>query len=87
MPVTWPDWWEWELELTPHLEERMTDRDFNEIDLRAMLEKAHGYRPDVVEGRWVIETRHRRRRWEVIVEPDSAAQLLVVMTAYPVYGK
>lgn len=87
MPVTWPDWWEWELELTPHLEERMADRDFNEIDLRAMLEQAHGFRPDVVEGRWAIETRHRRRRWEVIVEPDSEAQLLVVVTAYPVYGK
>lgn len=62
MPVTWPGWWEWELELTTHLEERMADRDFNEIDLRTMLENTHGYRPDVVEGRWVIETRHRRRR-------------------------
>jgi hypothetical protein len=31
----WPEWWEWELELTAHLEKRMLDRDFNEIDLRA----------------------------------------------------
>jgi len=86
MPVTWPAWWKWELELTPHLEGRMVDRNFNEIDLRTMLEKAKRYHPDVVEGRWVIETKHRRRRWEVIVEPDAEAKLLVVVTAYPVYG-
>jgi hypothetical protein len=49
--VTWPDWWKWELELSPHLEERMADRDFNEVDLRAMLEKAKVFSPDVVEGR------------------------------------
>ena len=28
-------------------------------------------RPDPLEGRWVIETRWLRRRWEIIVEPDS----------------
>ena len=36
----WPDWWEWELEFTSHLEKRMEDRDFTELDLRAMLERA-----------------------------------------------
>jgi len=60
---------------------RMDDRDFTEIDLREMLEQAQGYGPDVVVGRWVIATRHRRRRWEVIVEPDAEARLLVVVTA------
>jgi hypothetical protein len=50
-----------------------------------MLERATGYRRDVVEGPWVIETRHRRRPWEVIVEPDRERQLLVVVTAYPVW--
>jgi hypothetical protein len=45
----------------------MTDRRFTEVDLRRMLERASGYREDVLEGRWVIETRHRGRRWEVIV--------------------
>jgi hypothetical protein len=63
----------------------MADRRFTEIDLRRMLERAAGYRDDVVEGRWVIETRHRRRAWEVIVEPDSARRLLVVVTAFPVW--
>jgi len=52
---------------------------------RLMLERASGHREDVVEGRWVIETRHRRKAWEVIVEPDPGRQLLVVVTAYPVW--
>jgi hypothetical protein len=68
----------------PALLKRMDDRRFTELDLRRMLERATGYRPDV-EGRWVIETRHRRRPWEVIVEPDQERQLLVVVTAYPVW--
>ena len=63
----------------------MDDRRFTEIDLRRMLERASGYREDVVEGRWVIEARHRRRAWEVILEPESERQLLVVVTAYPVW--
>lgn len=63
----------------------MDDRGFNEIDLRTMLERASDYRKDVVEGRWAIETRHRRRRWEIIVEPDARLRLLVVVTAFPVW--
>jgi Domain of unknown function (DUF4258) len=82
--MAWPEWWEWELELTPHLEKRMEDRDFTEVALREMLERAHSYRADVVIGRWVIVTRHRQEPWEVIVEPDPASALLVVITAYPV---
>lgn len=42
-----------------------------------------GYKPDVVDGRFVIETRHARRAWEIIVEPDEDDELLVVVTAYP----
>ena len=63
----------------------MEDRRFSEVDLRGMLERAQGWRQDVVEGRCVIETKHRRRAWEVIVEPDDAVELLVVVTAYPVW--
>jgi hypothetical protein len=82
--MEWPPWWSWELEITPHAEKRMEDRAFTEVDLRTMLEQAHGYRPDRVAGRWVIDTRHRREPWAVIVEPDPLDQLLVVVTAYPV---
>ena len=73
------------MELSPHLLKRMTDRRFTEVDLRRMLERASGYRENVVEGRWIIETRRRGSAWEVIVEPDRERQLLVVVTAYPVW--
>lgn len=65
----------------------MVDRSFNEVELRTMLERAGSYRPDVVEDRWVIETRHERRPWEVIVEPDFEFELLVVITAYAVWNE
>jgi hypothetical protein len=60
----------------------MEDRDFTEVELREMLERATRYSEDVVDGRWVIETRHRKQPWEVIVEPDPDQKLLVVITAY-----
>ncbi len=80
--MEWPPWWQWELELTPHVEKRMGDRDFNEVDLRAMLQRARSFRPDVLDGRFVVETDHRRAKWEVVVEPDEVEHLLVVVTAY-----
>jgi len=79
----WPEWWDWDLEFSPHLLKRMSDRRFTEIDLRGMLARATGLKRDYEPGRWVVETRHRRRLWYVIVEPDSEAGLLVVVTAYP----
>ena len=71
------------MDLSPHLLKRMLDRSFSELDLRAMLEHSRGYRRDIVKGRWVIVTMHRRRTWEVIVEPDFDSRRLVVITAYP----
>lgn len=44
---------------------------FGEVELREMLQTATGYREDIIEGRWVIESNYRGRRWEVIVEPDA----------------
>lgn len=61
----------------------MEDRGFNEVDLRRMFEHAGNHAPDITAGRFVIETRHEGRAWSVIVEPDEARQLLVVVTAYP----
>lgn len=80
----WPEWWSWELELTPHVLKRMVDRDFTEVDLRRMLELALKLSPDVLEGRFVVSTKHAERPWEVIIEPDDEEQLSVVITAYPV---
>lgn len=75
------------MEFTSHLFKRMQDRMFNELDLRRMLQSAKSYRTDFVEGRWTIETRHEKRAWEVVVEPYATAELLVVITAYPVWEK
>ena len=81
--MNWPTWWDWELELSSHLEKRMLQRDFTEIDLRTMLAQATAYRPDFIEGRWVVETHHRHHSWEIVVEPDFLEGSLVVITAYP----
>ena len=61
----------------------MEDRAFNEVDLRRMLEHAASHRADILEGRFVIDTGHAGRSWEIIVEPDEMRRLLVVITAYP----
>ena len=82
--MNWPDWWGWELEITPHVEKRMAQRNFTEIDLREMLDRARGYRPDGFEERFVVETRHHQEGWEVIIEPDFEEELLVIVTAYPI---
>lgn len=60
----------------------MQDRRFTEVELRLMLEKASSVDRDIVEGRWMVHTRHRGQWWEVIVEPDYQVKLLVVITAY-----
>jgi hypothetical protein len=62
----------------------MEDRAFSEIDLRRMLQNATELTEDVVPGRFVVSARHAKRRWDVIVEPDEAMSLVVVVTAYPV---
>lgn len=70
------------MELSPNLFKRMADRRFSELDLRAMLDHPRGYRPDVIDGRWVIVAAYRKRTWEVVVEPDRESRRLVVVTAY-----
>ena len=82
--AAWPEWWEWELEITPHLERRMLDRRFDELELRAMLQRATGYHPVEEAGRFAIVTMRRRRARRIIVEPDDAERVLVVITAYEV---
>ena len=65
----------------------MVDRQFTEVDIRRMLHRARNYHKDVVQGRWVIESSLRSWPWEIIVEPDYQATLLVVITAYPCEGE
>jgi len=32
----------------------------------------------------VVASHHHRQAWEIVVEPDEAEHVLVVITAYPV---
>ena len=52
-----------------------------------MLNRATSYHADVQPGRGATVARQGRRQWEVIVEPDADARVLVVVTAYPIEGK
>lgn len=51
-----------------------------------MFETAGQAVPDYEPGRWRISTRHEGQAWEINVEPDLTEQLLVVITAYPVWS-
>jgi hypothetical protein len=81
---TFPEWWSWDLSFTGHAELRMEQRGVTEVEVRALLEKATGFEPNVVEGRFMIHTQRGQDRWVVIVEPDGEAKLLVVVTVYEV---
>jgi len=81
---TFPEWWRWELTFTSHAELRMEQRGVTEVDVRAMLERATGFEPSVVEGRFMIHAHRAQRPWIVILEPDVEVSLLVVVTVYEV---
>lgn len=49
---------------------------------RVSTAACHDVRPRVCEGRFAIDTRHKGKPWQVIVEPDAEDLLLVVVTAY-----
>lgn len=77
-----PRWWEFELELSPHVLDRMIDRGFTEADLRLMVEVTDEILPGSGSGRWILCTMLYRERWEVVVEPDESDHVIVVITAY-----
>ena len=81
---TFPEWWNWDLAFSSHAELRMEQRGVTEVQLRAMLERATAFEPNVVEGRFMIRVRNLHRPWIVIVEPDADAKLLIVVTVYEV---
>ena len=81
---SFPEWWTWELSFVGHAEMRMEQRGVTEVDVRAMLERASGFEPNVIEGRYMIKTRQHGRPWIVIVEPDVDAKLLLIVTVYEV---
>lgn len=80
----WPIWWEWELEFSSELPDRMVDRGFTEADLRLMLQEAFEWEVDKEPGRFLVRTRWDGDVWEIPVEPDWETQRLVIITAYRV---
>jgi hypothetical protein len=82
--ATFPEWWHWELTFSSHAELRMEQHGVTEVEVRAMLERAMGFEPSVVAGRFMIHALHSQRPWIVTVEPDAGANLLVVVTVYEV---
>lgn len=77
-----PSWWDWELELSVHVEQRMLERGITEVDLRAMLEHARELAPSHVAGRFVVEARHDGHDWAVVLEPDFDLECVAVVTVY-----
>jgi hypothetical protein len=77
-----PAWWDWELAFTSHVDERMLERGFSELELRAMLDDAGELAPSRRSGRWYVRTRHRGQAWVVVIEPDEETRTLVIVTAY-----
>jgi hypothetical protein len=73
-----------ELTFSSHAEPRVERRGVTDVELRAVLERASGFEPSVVEGRFMIHARHAERPWVVIVEPDADGKVLVVVTVYEV---
>ncbi len=81
-PLARPEWWDWEVAFTPHIEARMEERGFSEVELRAMLNDASGFAPARRSGRYVINARRAGKPWVVVVEPDEEEGLLFIVTAY-----
>jgi hypothetical protein len=78
-----PEWWEWPLAFTGHVESRMEERQFSELELRTMLTDATRIVPARRPGRFVATTRLGAKPWVIVLEPDEEEQLLFVVTAFP----
>ena len=79
-----PKWWDWDLEISPHLLIRSEQRHFDEVDLRTMIEDAVSMEPELLPDRWRIETKWRRRAWRIVVDVDDHRKRVRVVTAFPV---
>jgi hypothetical protein len=78
-----PRWWGWPLEFPDHVRERMRQRNFSETDVRHMLFRVRRVRPLEDPFRWSVDSELDRTPWRIILEPDPAERVVVVVTAYP----
>jgi len=77
-----PEWWEWPLAFTAHVESRMEERQFSEVELRTMLTDATRIVSARRPGRFLVTSRQGGKPWVVVLEPDEDEQLLFVVTAF-----
>ena len=77
-----PEWWDWELAFTSHVEMRMEERGFTEVDLRGMLDNAVSVERSGRGERWIVSARHGGRSWKIVLEPDADERITNVVTAY-----
>jgi uncharacterized protein DUF4258 len=80
--MDWPDWWEWEIEISSHCRKRMAERHFNEAELRSILEDAADLK-EQAHGTFIVVSTRANVRWEVIVVPDFDQRKIVVISGYP----
>lgn len=82
----WPYWWDWEIELSGHIEKRMLQRGFSEAELRTMLDDVLEIAPTREDGRWQVICRFEGTRWKIILEPREVHQTIEAITAFPLDG-
>jgi hypothetical protein len=75
-------WLCWDLDISPHAMRRMPIRGFSETDLRGMLEDPDHVEPDACPGRFVAHCRWHGQQWNIILEPDKDAGVIIVVTAF-----
>lgn len=61
----------------------MEEREFSEVDLRAMLEQPLDVTPMGRRGRCRVRARHGGREWIVVLEPEEEERVVIAVTAYP----
>lgn len=77
-----PHWWDWELELSEHADDRMEERGTDQLALRWMLHHCSRWRRSRTAGRFIVEATYRGTAWEIVLDPDYDRQCIVVVTMY-----
>ena len=80
-----PDWWDWPFDCeNEHLLERMEIRNFNEANLREMIEATALIESGDVSTRFNLYARYDGDYWKIVVEPDPIDRVVIVVTAFTV---
>ena len=60
----------------------MAERGTNEVALRGLLLNCTSLKRSGTPGRFVARAKHRGSTWEIVLEPVSERECVVVVTAY-----